>query len=439
MGLRVFDEQSNYVLFGDDSRIFLYENLGDSLRRFNSLEDSSELTRILSRVEIPVKKEVNLPEIRTLLREGPIGQLVLDIANDCNMRCDYCIYSDLYPNERKFQKALFMEEDILRKALHFYLNRAGAEPKITFYGGEPLINFPMIEKAVSVCRELTSRDVSFSVATNGVLLKNQALDFLMENDFFLLVSLDGPKEVNDRFRCFPDGSGTYDIITHNLERIRELDMQYYESNVSFNITLPDLDKTLEVFGFFESEEILSRNKCFPHRLVPTIALPSSLGWHGQSDELIEGYVQCVQSGKTVSEPLKGEFEPLLKWFRKRQNDRLSGATWPGGMCVPGLKKLYVDPKGEFFMCEGYNSHQAIGNVDEGLDVEKILRLVSTFTSIKNKLCSSCWAERLCYSCMASAKDGLNNEISVGGLSSFCPILKDNILKTLYIEGRLTTH
>ena len=101
---------------------------------------------------------------------------------------------------------------------------------LSFYGGEPLLNFENIKRIVDFSKKLFNGwKLTFSITTNGTLINNEIIDFLISNDFQILISIDGPKAIHDAKRIFPNGKGSFELIMNNLEKILKKDKQFYLS------------------------------------------------------------------------------------------------------------------------------------------------------------------------------------------------------------------
>lgn len=162
-----------------------------------------------------------------------LNSITLHIANDCNLRCSYC-YGDggNYSEER-----CLMDWSIAKESVDFLTRNSDKrkELSIVFFGGEPLMNFPMIKRTVEYCKELENRLAKkfiYSITTNGTMFNRENVEFMKENRFSILVSLDGTKEIHDRYRVFSSGHGSYDLIVKNLRKFFDL------RKVSVRCTLP---------------------------------------------------------------------------------------------------------------------------------------------------------------------------------------------------------
>ena len=103
-----------------------------------------------------------------------------------------------------------MSLETAKKAILFYREHSRDKDRaiIGFYGGEPLLAFPLIVESVKYAEEIFAGvDISFNITTNATLLTDEIIDFLLDHHFKLTFSLDGPNEVQDKNRIFANGSG----------------------------------------------------------------------------------------------------------------------------------------------------------------------------------------------------------------------------------------
>jgi uncharacterized protein len=151
--------------------------------------------------------------------EFSVCNLGLFVAQQCNMRCVYC-----YGGAGEYGDKGLMDEPTARRAVDWLIANSGAAGKINigFFGGEPLLAFPLIAKVVAYARQKAGeagKQVSFNMTTNGTLITEEIADFLAREEILPLVSYDGPPEVQNRQRPFKDGSGSHDTVAANVTRL----------------------------------------------------------------------------------------------------------------------------------------------------------------------------------------------------------------------------
>ncbi|MCE5301652.1 MAG: radical SAM protein [Planctomycetaceae bacterium] len=169
--------------------------------------------------------------------------LILELTQRCNLRCEYCCYGQQYPELRSHGEAT-LSIDVAKNVVRDFLSHQPQKCLIGFYGGEPLLEFELLQQIVWFTEELASRyDVkpAFSLTTNGTLLTDEKIHFLVKHGFNVMVSMDGPKDIHDRYRVFRDERqgqplGSYDVVRKNMARFAELYPEYLHRGVSVTLT-----------------------------------------------------------------------------------------------------------------------------------------------------------------------------------------------------------
>jgi uncharacterized protein len=152
--------------------------------------------------------------------EYPVTSIILLLAQECNMRCVYC-----YGVGGKFAGGGLMSEETAFRAVDWLIanSRNASKVNIGFCGGEPLLNFPLMRKVVSQAMTKAAekcKQINFYIATNGSLLTDEIISFLVDEKIDLLISFDGPPEYQNRHRIFKDGRGSYDRVHANIQKLR---------------------------------------------------------------------------------------------------------------------------------------------------------------------------------------------------------------------------
>jgi uncharacterized protein len=387
---------------------------------------TDEVARSLSRLEallkksgvfrpVAIKSRLIAPEfvVQNWRRiAGNFDHLVLEVTQDCNMRCLYCVYSGKFVNVRTHNH-LAMTWDTARRAIDFFLRSPSHQApcqNIGFYGGEPLINSPLIMRCVEYVR---SRDpgVTFSMATNGTLFDERILHFLVANEFQLFVSLDGPGEIHDQNRMFAGGKGSFETIVRNLRAMKESAPEYYAKKVRFQcVVSPGVNfRNLRDF-FVNTSDLIGVATPRVQIEIPgnkTCYAPSLLAeFHSGLEALEEAFLHKVVKGDRNDGEfafLRALFEaPYLFIHRRLVNPNGWGETFHTmATCFPGHFRLFVGADGKLFVCEKGNNALEIGDIERGLDGEKINEIYRAYHDLHQKECRRCWALRLCAPCYAS--------------------------------------
>ena len=169
----------------------------------------------------------------------PLQRIVLNITNQCNLACTYCYEYSPDKISKTEGKPKYMPASVAEASINMLIKESGDRPAIhvTFFGGETLLNFPMLRSSVEYAKRKCSeagKQVEFSLTTNATLLTEHVVDFLAEQKVGITVSIDGDRQLNDKMRVFSDGRGSYDVI---LPRIKMLLERHKTNSIGARVTL----------------------------------------------------------------------------------------------------------------------------------------------------------------------------------------------------------
>ena len=150
-------------------------------------------------------KNIEHPEqdIYPYYLDRKMRKLILQVTQDCNFRCSYCDYSCGNDNFHRKHNNTNMSEETAMKAIAFFKKHSLDQDRIniSFYGGEPLMNYSLIKKCIeTVNKEFAGKHISYNLTTNGLLLNGEKVIYLIDNNVNITVSLDGPRKVHDKNR-----------------------------------------------------------------------------------------------------------------------------------------------------------------------------------------------------------------------------------------------
>jgi uncharacterized protein len=434
------------------------EELVDRFReRFPSEEIESSLSHIDdSRTHMnlfsssrphKMKYSFTLEEMANEL-DSRMTQLVLNVTESCNLRCTYCVYSGSYVYERRHTEKR-MSSEVARSAVDFFINHSSMSEKrtISFYGGEPLLNFPLIVEIIDYVRSKREKGIEFQVTTNGTLLTPRFTGFMAEHEVSLLISLDGPQDIHDAFRKFPNRKGTFAALTANLERMMEKYPGYFETHVSFGCTIAASSELERIFNYFASSEPYIKRASvvnFMRRFDTTLVMKPPEGERAHDEDLGDMPARFVEmllteDASTLASPAFTFLSTLVGKPFQRLHQRsirpLEKTINPNGICLPGQKRLFVSPEGTFHPCEKMDYHFTIGDVKEGFDYDAIYKLIMDYCALSESDCLNCWALRMCDLCFFAAQE--NNTLTRERKRERCGEMRKNLhdALTLYAGTR----
>ena len=170
-----------------------------------------------------------------------IKALCLHVAHTCNLNCAYCFASQgKYNGERAV-----MSFEVGKQALDFLVKHSGKRHnlEVDFFGGEPLMNFQVVKDLVAYARSIekeAGKNFRFTLTTNGMLIDDEVIDFANREMSNVVLSLDGRKEVHDRYRVDYAGNGSWERIVPKFQKlVRERGGRNYYMRGTFTHHNPD--------------------------------------------------------------------------------------------------------------------------------------------------------------------------------------------------------
>jgi len=369
--------------------------------------------------------EIETPEvIKELILRSGLQELILEVTQKCNLRCKYCVYSESYPGVRGYNPK-DMDKDTALKAIdvYFSLLKEGKaynpyrEPSIAFYGGEPLLNFELIKTCIThVMENYTDFNPYFVMTTNSTLLSEEVVAYLSQYNFEIVLSIDGPREEHDRNRVFPGGTGSFDTIMENVKSLADSGLKVYCQSVYDLKT--DIDKVHE---FFYQEDVpLLSGADPPSSKIPNVYYDKFSArerkiYEERLAKMLTYQIEKVKKGKERKREEKNGKGRISLYDLNLMNRIISVLNRHTGMYkdpyipytgsgIPGFK-LFADAFGFFRICERtFGDASIIGDVESGLDYEKILGILRALRS-ETAVCESCVAKNMCSLCYVTFASG----------------------------------
>jgi len=330
--------------------------------------------------------------------------LILEITEECNLRCTYCVFDDKHIFERNHSDKTMPLELALVAVQDFYQRTNQEEGYIVFYGGEPLLAFEAIKQVVNFANKISNHRLKFSFTTNGLALSENKFDFLVENNFLITVSLDGDKETHDKQRVTVTGKGTFDAITNNLKKLKTYNEEFFKNNILINCVISDSGDLAKINQFFKESDFPEESLRFSPVLQNNIAIDAYIT-HSIS---LESVKQSLKAGLL---PVENHFlDSILKKieFRKLDAEARSGKK----LCVPFSNRTYVRADGTIQFCERIENYGKSKNESINL-IDQSEVIYGEFKTFKQEACSKCFAYNFCEMCPASfiKKSQFDNELA----------------------------
>lgn len=378
--------------------------------------------------------------------------LILELTQRCNLRCDYCCFGEHYPDFRGHGEDT-MSLETAKNAVRDFVEHNPQRISIGFYGGEPLLEFTLLTQIVHFAEELARQrgmTPRFSITTNGTLLRDDVLRFLVEHDFDVAISCDGPKESHDRHRVFRNEHspgqrrGSYDVVIANLERFCALYPEYASRSLALTLTATSdfhqinaflkrwsarlhaisVKYVLDVPGGRQANHRAIRVGVYGSSCSPAAAglpvdgvaseakeLPEFCRWTAERNEKIQSlndHFLEELSACTDSDAIEGEYPLYFHTFRNgtvkfhnRAISRCPANSYCAYKCFPGAARTFCATNGEIYPCEktGRGRFFRLGDAAGGVDKDVAYRMTEVARLISD--CGNCVAWQWCPLCFAS--------------------------------------
>ncbi len=327
---------------------------------------------------------------------GVIKALCLHVAHSCNLNCSYCFASQ---GKYKGERAL-MSFETGKRALDFLIENSGTRRnlEVDFFGGEPLMNWDVVKKLVEYARSIEKekgKNFRFTLTTNGVNIDDDVIEFSNREMSNVVLSLDGRKEIHDRYRVDYSGKGSWDLIVPKFQKfVKERGNKNYYMRGTFTHANPDFledIKTMLNLGFTElSMEPVVCASGDPSELTEedkTVVL-------NQYEKLAELMLEKDKEGKPFTFyhymiDLKGG--PCIY-------KRISG-------CGSGTEYMTVTPWGDLYPCHQFVGDEKfrLGDIWQGVRNTAVQDEFAACNVYARPDCHDCWAKLYCSGgCAANA-------------------------------------
>jgi uncharacterized protein len=325
----------------------------------------------------------------------PLTTLVLNVTSKCNLACTYCYEygEDKIVDPCAEDKPRFMDEETARRSVDFLFQKAGFNEVVhlTFFGGETLLNWKILQKAADYAlekAEQAGKRVAFNLTTNGTLLRDEVIEWMAEYDVTVTISMDGPEESQDKFRVFKNGMGSYAMI---LPRVKALLARHRSRPIGARVTLTR--QNLDVMKIFRhlTEEVGFQEVGFA---PVTTADGRDYAIEG------EGYDQMLgQFQELAREFLEYASEDRPHGFSnvKETLEEIHKGVSKAYPCGAGLGLMGVATDGEVALCHRFagSGEHSLGTVQGGIDQGKQQAFLEENHLAGKTDCHTCWARPLC--------------------------------------------
>ena len=327
---------------------------------------------------------------------GVVKALCLHIAHTCNLNCSYCFASQgKYHGERAI-----MSFEVGKRALDFLIENSGSRRnlEVDFFGGEPLMNFDVVKQLVAYARSIEKekgKNFRFTLTTNGMLIDDDVIEFANKEMSNVVLSLDGRKEIHDRYRVDYAGNGSWERIVPKFKKLVDArGGKGYYMRGTFTHANPDFLKDIQVMldlGFTELS------------MEPVVCAS------GDPSELTEADKPVVME----------QYEKLAELMIKRDKEGKPFTFYhymidlSGGPCIykrisgcgSGTEYMAVTPWGDLYPCHQFVGEEKykLGDIYNGVTNTAIQDEFAQCNVYARPDCHDCWAKLYCSGgCAANA-------------------------------------
>lgn len=326
-----------------------------------------------------------------------VKALCLLVAHTCDLNCSYC-----FASQGKFHgKEGIMTIETAKRAIDFLVENSGNRRnlEVDFFGGEPLLNFELCKETVAYARSIEkahNKNFRFTLTTNGVKLTDEVIEWANKECYNVVLSLDGRKEVHDRFRVDRAGRGSYDRIVPNFQKFVESrgDKSYYMRGTFSHY---NTDFTNDIFHMADD---LGFSELSMEPVVTDPSSPSALTeedlpvLYEQYEILAKDMLRREKDGKPITfyhYMIDLEHGPCVY-------KRVSG-------CGSGTEYMAVTAWGDLYPCHQFvnDPEYKLGNIWDGVQHENIRDAFKECNVYSRPECKECWARMYCAGgCAANA-------------------------------------
>ncbi len=316
-----------------------------------------------------------------------VKALCLHICHDCNLRCKYCFADEgAYHSAREMMSA-----ETARAAIDFLLENSGDRKVLEtdFFGGEPLMNLSVVKETVYYAKaeaKKRGKRFLFTTTTNGLLLDDDAIEFLNEEMENVVLSLDGRPEIHDAVRKTVNGKGSFDAVIGKIKKFVQLrgDKHYY---VRGTFTARNLDFSKDVL--FLADE----------------------GFRSLSVEPVVTDIEDLKLTEAHLPQIEREYETLCDEYVRREREGNGfnffhfNVDLEGGPCLQkrvsacgaGNEYFSVVPNGDLYPCHQFAGDAAwrMGSVFEGITRTDIREKFANSCLFTREKCGDCFAKFIC--------------------------------------------
>lgn len=381
---KCFAQNNKYYIFSSGKNRLL-ELEKEKYRVFLQIEQDNFLFETEDSILIEECEKFNLTDNNIGFEYSDneeVYNLIMMVEQGCNLNCTYC-----YGGGGEYNNRGKMSFEVAKDTVDFLLNNCGNRDRvyIAFFGGEPLLNIEVIKKIVEYTEKLqeeTGIYIGKSMTTNGTLLTEEVVEYCLEKKIGIKISIDGPKEIHDKYRVYKDGRGSYEDIIKNTSKLRNEGLVSARATITpFCLDRGYIENALEEDGF--------------------VNVGSALAMELLRDEdflrIYKSYTDGLEQIKLLIKQKKYEEikkKHIRSWGYLFLIHKSAMAEFN---CGTGRNMYAVDINGNLYPCQRFvgNTEYTLGNIYNGVSGRKEFLNKININSHYRKKCNKCWIRNLC--------------------------------------------
>ena len=303
--------------------------------------------------------------------------VALHLTHNCNQRCDYCY------GGHKFKSSISIET--AQQCVEFLLSQPQGRCVITLFGGEPLLEYDLIRELVPWGKQRAKeagKSLGFRMSTNGLLLNDERLGFLVRNKIRFSLSIDGCRDAHLKHR---GTAKDWERLTARIPMI--LGRFPYTPTVSV-VTPQNVAFLDESVRFLTDQGFRYQLFTLAHDVVWTTA---DMGvFEEQLERVAEYYVEVCRAGGKL----------FINYINEKVKTLVEGPNERGRECDLARSQFAIAPSGRIYPCVQFvgddTDHEwAIGDVFSGFDEERRQKVVRLNLSDREH-CQECAFDGRCH-------------------------------------------
>jgi len=332
-------------------------------------------------------------------KEDTLFRLVLNVTNKCNLNCKYC-YAD---GGNYSSSECLMSKETAKKAIDLFYSRYKAIKVIQFFGGEPLLNEPVIRFACEYITELYNEGKiemlpQFGTISNGTIYSDQLAETISKYNISITFSIDGPKPIHDGMRVYKNGSGSFGRILNNIEKYNQFSVSPASAEVTYNAR-----HTENNYSVIDTIKYLKDELSIPNVHIVPVSGDDSVDYKLKNrdsfnDAVDEAFREKCENDKDYSFTYLSR---IIKSLKLRKSNKY--------LCEAGISNFSVSCRGDVYPCFMFTDVEKfrMGNINDEVPVfenpvfNEMRTRFKSFSKYKYEKCKNCFNNRVCSGCLGT--------------------------------------